>query len=96
LPSMGMTAAALPTDGLRSADDSDLTSTLIGKLVVLAAFQALTIYGSQLTRVFRACCLVLTVLIAPERASCSPSYLISRLVKPQQGRRLMALRTSQR
>jgi branched-chain amino acid transport system permease protein len=38
---------------------------VIGTLVVLAGFQALTIYGSQYALVFMGVLLVLTVLIAP-------------------------------
>jgi branched-chain amino acid transport system permease protein len=63
--SMGMTAAALPLIWVAVGGRSDLTSTLIGTLAVLAAFQALTIYGSQYALVFMGVLLVLTVLIAP-------------------------------
>lgn len=63
--SMGMTAAALPLIWVAVGGRSDLTSTVIGTLVVLAAFQALTIYGSQYALVFMGVLLVLTVLIAP-------------------------------
>ncbi|MHC4048345.1 branched-chain amino acid ABC transporter permease [Bradyrhizobium sp. 25ACV] len=63
--SMGMTAAALPLIWVAVGGRSDLTSTVIGTLMVLAAFQALTIYGSQYALVFMGVLLVLTVLIAP-------------------------------
>lgn len=63
--SMGMTAAALPLIWVAVGGRSDLTSTVIGTLVVLAAFQALTIYGSQYALVFMGVLLMLTVLIAP-------------------------------
>ncbi|MBR0799609.1 ABC transporter permease [Bradyrhizobium jicamae] len=63
--SMGMTAAALPLIWVAVGGRSDLTSTLIGTLMVLAVFQALTIYGSQYALVFMGVLLVLTVLIAP-------------------------------
>ncbi|MGY3037081.1 ABC-type branched-subunit amino acid transport system permease subunit [Bradyrhizobium sp. USDA 4354] len=63
--SMGMTAAALPLIWVAVGGRSDLTSTVIGTLAVLAAFQALTIYGSQYALVFMGVLLVLTVLIAP-------------------------------
>ncbi|MDH6262605.1 branched-chain amino acid ABC transporter permease [Bradyrhizobium sp. BR13661] len=63
--SMGMTAAALPLIWVAVGGRSDLTSTVVGTLVVLAAFQALTIYGSQYALVFMGVLLVLTVLIAP-------------------------------
>jgi len=64
--SMGMTAAALPLIWVAVGGRSDLTSTVIGTLLVLAAFQALTIYGSQYALVFMGILLVLTVLIAPD------------------------------
>nr|WP_249154130.1 branched-chain amino acid ABC transporter permease [Bradyrhizobium diazoefficiens] len=63
--SMSMTAAALPLIWVAVGGRGDLTSTVIGTLVVLAAFQALTIYGSQYAFVFMGVLLVLTVLIAP-------------------------------
>ena len=63
--SMGMTAAALPLIWVAVGGRSDLTSTVIGTLVVLAVFQALTIYGSQYALIFMGVLLVLTVLIAP-------------------------------
>ncbi|WP_407179769.1 branched-chain amino acid ABC transporter permease [Bradyrhizobium sp. STM 3562] len=63
--SMGMTAAALPLIWVAVGGRSDLTSTLIGTLVVLAVFQALTIYGSQYALIFMGVLLVLTVLMAP-------------------------------
>ncbi|MDA9494760.1 branched-chain amino acid ABC transporter permease [Bradyrhizobium sp. CCBAU 11361] len=63
--SMGMTAAALPLIWVAVGGRSDLTSTVVGTLGVLAAFQALTIYGSQYALVFMGVLLVLTVLIAP-------------------------------
>jgi branched-chain amino acid transport system permease protein len=45
---------------------SDLTATLIGTLVVLSVFQALTIYGSQYALVVMGLLLVCTVLMAPK------------------------------
>jgi branched-chain amino acid transport system permease protein len=77
--SMGMTAAALPLIWVAVGGRSDLTSTLIGTLVVLAAFQALTIYGSQYALVFMGVLLVLTVLIAPNGLVLGVMNLISRL-----------------
>jgi len=77
--SMGMTAAALPLIWVAVGGRSDLTSTLIGTLVVLAAFQALTIYGSQYALVFMGVLLVLTVLIAPNGLVLALMNLISRL-----------------
>jgi branched-chain amino acid transport system permease protein len=52
---------------------------LIGTLVVLTAFQALTIYGSQYALVFMGVLLVLTVLIAPDGLVLGVMNLISRL-----------------
>ncbi|WP_181703769.1 branched-chain amino acid ABC transporter permease [Chthonobacter albigriseus] len=64
--SMGITAAALPIIWVAVGGRSDLTATVIGTLVVLAVFQALTIYGSQYALVVMGAFLVVTVLIAPE------------------------------
>lgn len=63
--SMSMTAAALPLIWVAAGGRSDLTATVIGTLLVLAAFQALTIYGSQYALVIMGALLVLTVRIAP-------------------------------
>lgn len=63
--SMGMTAAALPIVWVAVGGRSDLTTTLIGTVLVLAGFQALTIHGSQYALVVMGVLLVLTVLIAP-------------------------------
>jgi urea transport system permease protein len=63
--SMGMTAAALPLIWVAVGGRSDLTTTVIGTLVVLSGFQALTIYGSQYALVVMGALLVLTVLVAP-------------------------------
>jgi branched-chain amino acid transport system permease protein len=64
--SMSITAAALPIVWVAVGGRGDLTATLIGTLVVLSAFQALTIYGSQYALVVMGALLVATVLIAPE------------------------------
>lgn len=77
--SMGMTAAALPLIWVAVGGRSDLTSTLIGTLVVLLAFQALTIYGSQYALVVMGLLLVLTVLIAPNGLVLGAMNLIGRL-----------------
>lgn len=63
--SMGMTAAALPVIWVAVSGRTDLTATLLGTMVVLAGFQALTIYGSQYALVVMGALLVLTVLLAP-------------------------------
>ncbi len=77
--SMGMTAAALPLIWVAVGGRSDLTSTLIGTLVVLAVFQALTIYGSQYALVFMGVLLVLTVLTAPNGLVLAALNFCSRL-----------------
>ncbi|HZX86880.1 MAG TPA: ABC transporter permease, partial [Reyranella sp.] len=79
--SMGMTAAALPIVWVAVGGRSDITSTLIGTLVVLSAFQALTIHGSQYALVVMGVLLVLTVLIAPRGLILSGASLIGRLFR---------------
>lgn len=64
--SMGLTAASLPVVWVAVGGRSDLTTTLIGTLLVIGGFQALTIYGSQYALVAMGALLVLTVLAAPE------------------------------
>jgi branched-chain amino acid transport system permease protein len=84
---MGMTAAALPLIWVAVGGRSDLTSTLIGTLVVLSAFQALTIYGSQYALVFMGVLLVLTVLIAPNGLVLGVMNLLSRFaMRGKQGK----------
>jgi ABC-type branched-subunit amino acid transport system permease subunit len=85
--SMGMTAAALPLIWVAVGGRSDLTSTVIGTLVVLSGFQALTIYGSQYALVFMGVLLVLTVLIAPNGLVLAVMNLISRLAMRKEGKR---------
>ncbi|KAA0969831.1 ABC transporter permease [Aureimonas fodinaquatilis] len=63
--SMGMTAAALPIVWVAVGGRSDLTTTLVGTLVVLFGFQALTVYGSQYALIVMGLLLVITVLVAP-------------------------------
>lgn len=79
--SMGMTAAALPVIWVAVGGRSDLTSTLVGTLVVLSAFQTLTIYGSQYALVVMGLLLVLTVLIAPRGLVLSGADLVGRLLR---------------
>ena len=64
--SMGLTAAALPIVWVAVSGRSDLTTTLFGTVLILAGFQALTIYGSQYALVVMGLLLVLTVLFAPD------------------------------
>ena len=64
--SMGLTAAALPIVWVAVGGRRDLTATLLGTLIVLSAFQSLTVYGSQYALVVMGLLLLLTVLLAPE------------------------------
>jgi len=64
--SMGLTAASLPIVWVAVGGRGDLTTTLLGTLLVIAGFQALTIYGSQYALVAMGLLLVLTVLLAPD------------------------------
>lgn len=77
--SMGITAAALPIVWVAVGGRADVTTTLIGTLVVLAGFQALTIYGSQYALVVMGAMLVLTVLLAPEGLIAGLTRLLGRL-----------------
>ena len=64
--SMGLTAASLPVIWVAVGGRSDLTTTLVGTLLVIGGFQALTIYGSQYALVVMGALLVGTVLAAPQ------------------------------
>ncbi len=64
--SMGLTSAALPIVWVAVGGRKDLTATLVGTLLVLFAFQQLTIYGSQYALVVMGALLLFTVLVTPE------------------------------
>ncbi len=64
--SMGLMAAAMPVIWVSVGGRTDLTSTLVGTLLVLALFQQLTIRGSQYALVVMGLLLLLTVLFAPD------------------------------
>jgi ABC-type branched-subunit amino acid transport system permease subunit len=64
--SMGITAAALPIVWVAVGGRGDLTTTLLGTILIIGGFQALTIYGSQYALVVMGLLLVLTVLFAPD------------------------------
>lgn len=64
--SMGLTAAALPIVWVAVGGRRDITATLLGMLLVIAVFQALTIYGSQYALVLIGALLLITVLTAPQ------------------------------
>ena len=72
--SMGLTAAALPIVWVAVSGRDDLTATLVGTLIVLAGFQALTIYGSQYALVVMGLLLVITVLAAPRGLIAGPVH----------------------
>jgi urea transport system permease protein len=76
--SMGLTAAALPVVWVAVGGRKDLTTTLVGTLLVLALFQQLTIYGSQYALVVMGAILVATVLFAPEGVLLSLARWIER------------------
>ena len=76
--SMGLTAAALPVVWVAVGGRSDLTTTLIGTLLVIGGFQALTIYGSQYALVVMGALLVITVLVAPEGLVMAAARLLRR------------------
>lgn len=77
--SMGLTAAALPIIWVAVGGRSDLTATLVGTLLVLGGFQALTIYGSQYALIVMGALLVVTVLAAPEGIVAGLARLPARL-----------------
>ena len=64
--SMGLTAAALPIIWVAVGGRGDLTTTLLGTILLIGGFQAITVYGSQYALVVMGLLLVLTVLLAPE------------------------------
>jgi len=84
--SMGLTAAALPVIWVAVGGRGDLTTTLLGTLLLLGTFQALTIYGSQYALVAMGLLLVLTVLLAPNGLVTAFARLpqwLARLRKPK-------------
>jgi len=76
--SMGLTAASLPVVWVAVGGRSDLTTTLVGTLLVIGAFQALTVYGSQYALVAMGVLLVLTVLAAPQGLVMAAARLVTR------------------
>lgn len=83
--SMGITSAALPIIWVAVGGRSDLTATLIGTIVVLSAFQALTIYGSQYALVVMGLLLVCTVLMAPRGLIANAGLLLASLLRRKNG-----------
>lgn len=78
--SMGLTAASLPIIWVAVGGRSDLTTTLIGTLLLIGGFQALTVYGSQYALVVMGALLVLTVLVAPQGLVVALASLPRRLI----------------
>lgn len=78
--SMGLTAASLPVVWVAVGGRNDLTTTLIGTLLLIAGFQALTVYGSQYALVVMGLALVLTVLFAPQGIVMALAFGAARLV----------------
>ena len=83
---MGLNAAALPIVWVAVGGRHDLTATLVGTLVVLAGFQALTIYGSQYALVVMGALLVATVLLAPRGLVAGPVEALLRRRRPKGAR----------
>ena len=84
--SMGLTAAALPVIWVAVGGRGDLTATLIGTLLVLGGFQALTIYGSQYALVVMGLLLVAVVLAAPDGLVVAALRGLGRLRRREAGR----------
>lgn len=85
--SMGITAAALPIVWVAVGGRADITATLIGTLVVLAGFQALTIYGAQYALIVMGALLVFTVLLAPQGIVLGLANLVTRIfTRSQKGK----------
>jgi ABC-type branched-subunit amino acid transport system permease subunit len=84
--SMGITAASLPIVWVAVGGRRDLTTTLLGTILLIGGFQALTIYGSQYALVFMGLLLVLTVLLAPEGLITALARLPQKLWQRRQNR----------
>lgn len=84
--SMGMTAAALPIVWVAVGGRSDITTAAIGTFVVLAVFQALTIYGNQYALVVMGALLVLTVLFMPDGLILTGIAKFGKLLQKYRGR----------
>lgn len=82
--SMGLMAAALPIVWVAVGGRSDITATLLGSVLVLVAFQSLTIYGSQYALVAMGVLLLLTVLLTPAGLVLTAMQAIGRLFRGRQ------------
>lgn len=79
--SMGLSAAALPIVWVAVGGRRDITATLLGSVLVIAGFQALTIYGSQYALVVMGALLVFTVLVTPDGLVATAMDRIGRLTQ---------------
>lgn len=79
--SMGLTAAALPIVWVAVGGRRDITATLLGTVLVIAGFQALTIYGSQYALVVMGALLIFTVLVTPDGLVATAMDRIGKLVR---------------
>ena len=84
--SMGITAAALPIVWVAVGGRSDLTTSLLGTILLIGGFQALTVYGSQYALVVMGALLVFTVLLAPEGLVMALATLPRRLLRRRRHR----------
>jgi ABC-type branched-subunit amino acid transport system permease subunit len=87
--SMGITAAALPIVWVAVGGRKDLTTTLLGTILLIGGFQALTIYGSQYALVFMGLLLVVTVLLAPEGLIAALAKLPRKLLQRRESKELV-------
>ena len=76
--SVGLPAAAMPVVWVAFSGRSDVTATLIGTLLLIAGFQALTIYSEQWALILMGVLLAGTVLIAPDGLIVSLANAVAR------------------
>jgi branched-chain amino acid transport system permease protein len=76
--SVGLPAAAMPVVWVAFSGRSDVTATLIGTLLLIAGFQALTIYSEQWALILMGVLLAGTVLIAPDGLIVSLANVVAR------------------
>lgn len=76
--SVGLPAAAMPVVWVAFSGRSDVTATLIGTLLLIAGFQALTIYSEQWALILMGILLAGTVLIAPDGLIVSLANAVAR------------------
>jgi branched-chain amino acid transport system permease protein len=76
--SIGLPAAAMPVVWVAFSGRSDVTATLIGTVLLISGFQALTIYSEQWALVLMGALLAGTVLIAPDGLIVSAANVLAR------------------